>query len=481
MFAKLKRFLGDSVLYAFMSLSTKLIAFMMMPLYSEYLDRSEVGIVGTVDSTIAMFTFLIIFGTDSALAFYYFEEKEKDRKLLYVRNVMGFRLVVALVLLLLVWMIGSPLVGLLQQLGILTSSQTTLSFIHALNISMFTLLADTIIVLVLTVLRYEMKSVQVVVYTVLKMGLIAVITYFMLVYASHSLDSIFYARLIGVGVVLLLIGKSALKYLKITFNKEVLRDLLKYSAPLVPASLAFWVIGNSNRYLLAALHPEGTEAVGIYEMAFRFASMISLLTYGIQMAWRPYSMQLKNKENSEQMFAKIYIIIFAVGVVGIFLVALCMPFIIQILNEKFHAAFPYVGFLSLATFINFYYLIISSGLLFKKETKQISYAFGLGAVISFVLNISMIPLFGIWGSIIANLLTYVFATAYIFYRSQKVYYIPVSTGKLLFIFIQACIALAGLTYIQVNPQIAGYYQLVPVVYLVASLLISRIDRDFRLQ
>ncbi|MED5073955.1 hypothetical protein P9857_08145 [Anoxybacillus geothermalis] len=45
-----------------------------------------------------MLTFLVIFGTDSALSFYYYDKDDKERRLLYVRNVMYFRLFVAAIL-----------------------------------------------------------------------------------------------------------------------------------------------------------------------------------------------------------------------------------------------------------------------------------------------------------------------------------------------------------------------------------------------
>ena len=52
-----------------------------------------------------MLTFLVIFGTDSALAYYYFEYKDKETREKYVRSVMTFRLSIV-VLLFVVFFIG---------------------------------------------------------------------------------------------------------------------------------------------------------------------------------------------------------------------------------------------------------------------------------------------------------------------------------------------------------------------------------------
>lgn len=471
MFSQVKRLVGDSFLYAFMSMSTKLIAFIMVPIYVHHLTTAEYGALGIIDATVSILTFLIIFGTDSALAYYYFEVEESDKKLRYVQNVLAFRLAVALALSLIIWTLG-------KEISLLITNSPVFGF--ALNISMLTLVLDTIVTLVITIYRYEMLTIRVVTLTVLKMGLIAVISYVFLVYVHGSLDSILFARLISVGAVLLLCGKSVLQYLKLSLDKEILKEVLKYSAPLVPATLSFWVIGSSNRYVMTAmLGPNGLDAAGIYHAAFQFASMISLLTYGIQMAWRPFSMQIKKKENSRELFAKIYIVIFVIGMLGIMAVTTLIPWIFQMLKKEYADAFQYVGFLSLVTFLSFYYLIISSGLLFTKRTKPISYAFGLGAVLSVILNIALVPFYQIWGTVIANLIAYIVAVAIIFYKSQQAYHIPVSAGKLIFILLQTILSAGSLVYIQVY-HLPAAYQMLPWAYFIASLLLSRVDRDFRL-
>lgn len=472
MLSQVKRLVGDSFLYAFMSLGTKLIAFIMYPIYTHYLGLAEIGVLGIIDTTIAMLTFFIIFGTDSALAYYYFEEKDPKKKLAYVQNVMGFRLGVAGLLTTVVFLGGEMISTLLFE---------STAYVHALHISLVTLLIDTIVILAITIFRYEMKSIRVVSLTILKMLLIAGISYFLLVYQNGDLESILYGRAVSVTVILLLCGKSVLTFLYVSFKKEVLVEVLKYATPLVPATIAFWVIGSSNRYILLALDPGKLETVGIFDAAFRIASVISLVTYGIQMAWRPYSMQIKNKENSKELLSKIYLAIFVLGMAGIMTVTAVMPWGIQILDEKFWISYQYVGFLSLGTFLSFYYLIISSGLLFTKQTKPISYAFMIGALINVGLNLLLVPIWSIWGSIVANLVTYTFAVAYIFYKSQQVYPIPVATKKLLFLFLQTIIAAGGMVYLQTHDQYSVLYQLIPWGYFVGTLFLCRVDRDFRIQ
>jgi len=465
-FAQIKRLGADSLLYAFMNVGTKLIAFIMLPIYTSFLpDPADYGVLDYLDRITSMLAFVVIFGTDSALAFYYFDTEDKKKKLDYVRSVMTFRLIIVLVIAL-IFLLGGPW---LAQL-ILHNPNLT----HLFYISIGVLALDTVVALILTVLRYDFVTKKVVTLTVLKMLLIAIFSYGLLKFFAPTIESILYGRIISGVIIVVLLLKPALKYTRFTFNKKLLKELMAYAAPLVPASLAFWVIVNANSLLLERF-TSFTE-VGIYGTAVKFATLITLLTSGVQMAWRPFSMSLKDKPDSTKLFAKLYYAILLVGTLGVLFVATLMPWIITLLSDSYHEAYKYVAILSAVTFLNFYYMIISVGIFFTKQTKLISYAFGFAAVINIILNIVLIPQFNIWGSVAAYLISYVIAITYIFYKSQKLYHVPVSFGKMAFLFVTALIAVAAIVYIQ-ESSLSDFNIIFAWLGYILMILLSRVDKD----
>jgi O-antigen/teichoic acid export membrane protein len=466
--AQIKRLGGDSLLYAFMNLGTKFIAFLMFPIYTYYLTPAEYGVIDLIDSTTAMLTFIVIFGTDSALAFYYFDVKEKTLKWAYVQNVLTFRVSAALFIVMVTIVAGISISEILLK---------DTGYYQALLFAVCVLLVDTILALVLTVFRYEYKTVKVVLYTIGKMLLIALISYVFLRFIWPSVEGIIAGRLIAVTLILLLIGKSLSPFLRLKFDPVMLKEILKYAAPLVPASIAFWVIVNSNRFFLSEFG--SMEDVGIYGSAMKFATLITLITSGVQMAWRPYSMELKNKEGNQQLFAKLYLGILLVGLFGVMAITTVMPWVILVLDEAYVASYKYVGLISAVTFLNFYYLIISVGLFVKKETKYISYYFGAAAVINILLNTVLIPMYSIWGTVAAYLISYVFAVILIFLKSQKVYYIPISFFKMSALFSSTILYVCAIVWIQENQNVPDWHVLTVWVLFLLSLGISRVDKDLR--
>ncbi|MEH7482340.1 oligosaccharide flippase family protein [Neobacillus drentensis] len=467
MLAQIKRLGADSLLYAFMNVGTKLIAFIMLPIYTNFLPPEKYGVLGLIDNWTSMLTFLIIFGTDSALAFFYFDTKDKEKRLEYVRNVMYFRLFIVFLLALIV-LIAGPWI-----------SQVLLkdaNYVNLLYISIATLFVDSVTIVVLMVMRFDFITKKVVVYTILKMLLMAIFSYLFLKYFITTAEGILLGRLLGFGIVFLLLFPSSLKYLKPKINFSSLKEILKYAAPLVPASLAFWVIANASTFFLQAFH--STKEVGIYLAATRLATIITLLTSGVQMAWRPYSMSIKDKKDSPLLFSKIYLGLLVLGIFGIMAIATIMPYLIVILGKDYYHAYQYVAIVSAATFLNFYYLIISAGLFFTKKTTAISVTFGIVAVVNTVLNIVLIPEFSIWGAVASYLIAYMVANVFIFRKSQQAYFVPVSFGKMAILFVSMIAAVVAIIYVQ-EKDLNWLYIIAAWLFVILTVVVSRIDKDFR--
>ncbi|WP_391120273.1 lipopolysaccharide biosynthesis protein [Psychrobacillus sp. L3] len=467
MFSQLKRLGADSLLYAFMNVGTKLIAFALFPFYTHYFpDPAEMGVLGLIDRNFNLLTFLVIFGTDSALAFYYFEYKDKETREKYVRSVMTFRLTIVLILLLVFFAGGDWLSTLL-----FNSTKYTFLFYIAFG----TLFLDTIISLVLTILRYEFKTKRVVLTTVAKMLLTAIFSMLIIAFIWTSLEGVLIGRLISVAIIMLVIIKPVSVYIRPLFDWEILKKILIYATPLVPASLAFYVISNANIFLLNEYSTKIN--VGIYESATKFATFITLLTTGIQLAWRPFSMSMKDKESSPKLFSSFYAIILLAGCFGVLTLATIMPFVVLMLSENYQSAYAYVAPISIATFLNFYYLIVSTGIFYSKQTKHVSIAFGIAAIISIVLGIVVIPMYDIWGAVIAYVVPYCVALFLVFRKSQKLYYVPFSGFKMAWTIFWLIAATVSIVYIQVKDLNSWLIAGVWIGFIVLILLI-RMDKYF---
>jgi O-antigen/teichoic acid export membrane protein len=463
MMQHLKKLGGETLLYALMNVGTKLIAFLMLPIYTLYLSTTEMGVFENIEALVSMLTFLVIFGTDNALAYYFFKNEDENEKELYVRNVLSIRLYIALFLFLLFIVLG-PFISSLF-LGSAKYSQLFM-------LAGLVLVIDAVITLILTYYRFQFKAKKVAGLTIFRLFLVALVSYAFLRFFNLRVESVYLARLLSGFLIIVILVFPVIKFLRFKIDRDIVKLILIYGAPLVPASIAFWVITFANRFFLTQF--ESLESAGIYGVAMKFAAMISLLTSSVQMAWRPYSLSIQKKDNAPQIFANFSLIILAIGMLGLTVVATAAPLFVDLMvsSGDYKVASQYVAALSLGSFLSFYYLIISVGLFIKEKTKVISKYVMISSGISIILNIVLIPFLSIWGAVIALVLSYLFVNFVIFKKSQEVYPIPFPMKKAMTVFIAGLLAIAGITYLyEIN---AGFsYFIVPWIVMLASLILLR--------
>ncbi|MFC0272231.1 oligosaccharide flippase family protein [Metabacillus herbersteinensis] len=462
MLKQLKRLGGDSLLYALMNVGTKLIAFLMLPIYTTYLNPSEMGAFELIESIVSILTFVIIFGTDNALAYYFYKEKEEKDKEQFFKTALSFRLVIAMVFFLIFIVMGPYFAEVF--LG-------SRDYYSVVLIAGTVLISEAVITLLLTFDRFNFKSKKVAGLTVFKLLLVALSSYVLLKFLNLKVESIYIGRLISGLVVLVFLIRPLFNFLSFKFRKDQLIKLLRYGAPLVPASIAFWIITFSNRIFLSMF--ESLESVGIFGVAIKFATVITLLTSSVQMAWRPYSMSIKDQPNAKKIYANIFYIILIIGMLGLISIASLAPFLLKFMvpDMIYMEAANYIAMLSLGSFLSFYYLIVSVGLFLEEKTAVISIYVGISAVVSVILNISLIPLFSIWGAVLALVISYVLVNVLIFIKSQSVYYIPVSLKKLLIPFIGGVISTGSIVIIYMY-NFNSYYIFISWIFFFIVLLLT---------
>ena len=198
-------------------------------------------------------------------------------------------------------------------------------------------------------------------------------------------------------------------------NKELMKDMIKYSIPLVPNSISWNIINMSNRLILTNM--VSSAANGIYAMANKFPNIISVVYGYFYTAWKESAAKIVKEENKNEYYNSIYHdakrFLYAVTIC---LIA-AMPFAFPIfINSSYEEAYIYIPIIMIAT----YYSNLSSfyGGIFSayKDTKIM----GTTTIVAAVLNLVIVFLFvtnfeiyaACFATLIANLIVY-------FYRKKK--------------------------------------------------------------
>jgi O-antigen/teichoic acid export membrane protein len=229
--------------------------------------------------------------------------------------------------------------------------------------------------------------------------------YFVVIRELHVLG-ILYGDLIGASMVLLCSLFFLRNYLVRRFSPAILKQMLRFGMPLVPAMLAFWVLRVSDRYFLQ--HYSSTHEVGLYAMGVRFAFILELLFYApFNNNWPAVYFRVAKQENAREEFSSIFtyfllVICFFALAISIF----SRPAIHIMTTTAFYDAYEVVPILILATIFLGIYTNVTVGVGITGKTEYHAGIVMIAALVNIALNFLLIPLYGMLGAALATVIAY---------------------------------------------------------------------------
>lgn len=188
-------------------------------------------------------------------------------------------------------------------------------------------------------------------------------------------------------------------------NFHLWKSMLSYSLPLVPAAILVFIIGFSDQLFLARMR--NTAESGLYAVAYRIPTMISLVASIFVDAWQISSINNNAKSEQVRFFSKVGNTYSAI----VFIVAsgaiLCAKLAISILAApNYYIAWTYVPILAFGACFSCLSSFQNSVYTLEKKTFQSFCSTALSALTNIVLNYLLIPKFGGNGAAFATLVSY---------------------------------------------------------------------------
>ncbi len=261
-----------------------------------------------------------------------------------------------------------------------------------------------------------------------------------------------------------------------TISRPALREVLKFGLPFFPAGIFTMIMELSDRYLLDWL--ADTSAVGLYSAGNKLGMFGLLLVMGFNMGWTPYFLKTGKNNDAPQTFARVST--YFLGLVGFFIViiSIWISQVVQIkignttfFGEEFWSSTQVVPIILLGYYFFGLYVLQLPGVFMTKKTKWVPLFRGTGAALTIVVNILLIPIFGIIGAASAKAIAFFGMSLSIFLFNQKHYPIPYLWRGILF-------PIIFLLFIIIVPMGLGVKIFVSILYPVLwiTLIANHNDR-----
>ncbi|MEX0723016.1 MAG: oligosaccharide flippase family protein [Gracilimonas sp.] len=428
---KLKELFSDTLIYGTSSVLARFIGYLLVPLHTGVFDEDQYGIISLIFAAIALFNVLFTMGMESAYIRY---GKDRDQAKSLFKTLQLFLLASSSAFVFIVWL-GQPLIS--PQIGLEPGDPI-------LWMMLGILFFDTTAIVPFAELRLVRKSIS---FAVIKTGNVIInlaLNFYLILGLGYGIEAVFISNLVASLLTALATWTVTIPMFMGEWNRELLTKALIFGLPFVPAGLGHVINELLDRFFLKSMNPETVETlygpeytpddiVGIYSACYKLAVFMLLLVQMFRMAWQPFFMRQSDEESAPKTFSQTFSL-FNFAAAAIFLsVALFTEQIVSIkvpildfylVDEKFWSGLGIVPVLLLAYWFQGWYVNFSAGIFISETTKRLPQITLIGAGITIVANLIMIPFFGMMGSAIATLMSYSAMAMLIYYYSTNAFTVP---------------------------------------------------------
>lgn len=372
------------------NLATKIMSFLLIPLYTAVLTTSEYGIADLMTTTVnLLYPFCTLIISEAVMRFAL--DKEKDPSQVFsigiCITVTGF----------LAMLILSPLIRFIP----------TISSYY----SYFILYYLTTTLHILTV-QFVKGIDKIQTYTI--SGIIQTLCFIFLnivflLIAKMRIEGYLLAFILSsvLSTVYLVIDAKVYRYCIVPtkIDRNILRQMLQYAVPMIPNSISWWVSNSSDKYLITFF--SGVALTGIYSVAQRIPSLFSTISTIFMSAWQISAVENFGGKDSKEFYGEIYRKYSSLNMVIVSILICGTKFLGGFLFSKgFFSGWKFVPVLLFAFLFHSMSSFLGTIYTAAKKTKMLFVSTLIAAIANIVLNCMLIPIWGVQGAGVATFISY---------------------------------------------------------------------------
>jgi len=225
-----------------------------------------------------------------------------------------------------------------------------------------------------------------------------------------------------------------------SFSPHLLRRLVAYGAPLVPASVAYWAVATADRFLLARM--SGLRELGLYGVANAVSGVLLLAVGAVGQAWSPRAVALYEQRRAEapRLFGRaLTLLLGGMGALCVGVTVFADRIVAVMAAPAYRSAASAVAPLALALVAYAATQITVSGITLTGRTRYVAIHSVAAAAVNIGLCLALIPRYGMIGAAWATTAAYLLLAILYLVTSQRLWAVEYEVRRALAL----CVAIAA--------------------------------------
>ena len=418
---KNNKLLKNTIIYAIGNFGTKVLNFLIVPLYTYYISTEDMG---TYDLIIVIITFLlpiVMFQLSDGVYRWLFDA---DDSKIIIKSA-SIQILVNCILCALIGTIISYIFSIENGaiiIGVLIT-ETIYSFLIQILRGLRHNKFYAIIGVIHTAVFLCFNVLEVVVW---KNGILGLLISHIIAYTLSSLIILIKEKIICDSL------------FHSTFDRNRLLDMVKYSIPLIPNVVCWSVINLSDRFIIVSFL--GRSLNGIYSIAYKFPAIIQLFTHFFYLAWQESAIEEYGSKDRDKYYTNIFNLYyrFLFPAVAVLLPATYV-YTNFLMNTDYKSSWIYTGFLYLGTAFSALSGFVGTGYQSSKESKGAFYTTIIGAATNVIINLMCVSVIGLQAAAFSTFIAYLVLFIVRIKGTRKYFSLNVNWGHFILLTIYALV------------------------------------------
>ncbi|TAE88246.1 MAG: polysaccharide biosynthesis protein [Bacteroidetes bacterium] len=436
--SQLKKLASQTAVYGLSQIVGRFINYLLVPLHTALFSTGEYGVNTLMYSYVTFFNVLLTYGMETA--FFRFSQKHENKSEVYSTALTS--------------LVSSSLLFSLIFIGF---SKQIASLIHVNEhpeyIIYFVLIIsfDAISAIPFAFLRQQNKALK---FAIIKNSSIflniLLNLYFLLLcpyVKSHygfllpffegevEVGHIFMANLIASAITLPLLWKEIKQIKNAHFSKVLWKQMMQYGLPLMVVGFAGMINEALDRIIISYMYEdpnEGMRATGIYGANYKLSILMSLFIQAFRYAAEPFFFNHAANNDKKGIYAEVMNYFVLVCLVLFLSVTLYIDVFKHFINLRYWEGLNVVPILLLANMLLGIYYNLSIWYKLSDNNNKGAIISIIGAVVTLVANLLLVPVLGYTGSAWATLICYFSMVVICYLMGAKYYPIPYAVARIFF-------------------------------------------------
>lgn len=386
---KYKELLGNVGLLTLSNFGSKLLSFLLVPLYTSVLTTEEYGNYDFVNVTISLLIPILTLNISEAALRFLLDSKKNKKD---VCNI-SLRINLISILIFMFLAIFNKIFGIINILNNY--------FIYFILLYIITVFYQYFQNVIRGLDKIKVLAISGIINSIFMLGLNI---YFLLV-LKLGLAGYFLANIIAniIATIYLFLNANIRDNIRIFYknNKELKNEMINYSKPLMLNSIGWWINNVSDRYIVTYLC--GVAANGIYSVSYKIPSILSIIQTIFNQAWGISAIKEFDRKDEDNFFKNIYCSYNIIMIISCSILILLTKILAKFLySNEFYAAWEYMPFLMISIVFGALSGLLGGIFSAVKDTKTLGITTALGALLNIILNVILIKFVGVIGAAIAT-------------------------------------------------------------------------------